>query len=57
MLREPPAGWCVWFVALGLLLLALALEVLPGAKGQRAADEDDGVQTDAGGGAVRGGGG
>jgi hypothetical protein len=31
-----------------LLCLALCLEVLPGAEGERAADEDDGVQADAG---------
>jgi hypothetical protein len=31
-----------------LLCLALCLEVLPGAEGERAADKDDGVQADAG---------
>ena len=41
----------------GLLLLALRLQVLVGAKGQRAADQDDGVQADARRGAVGGRGG
>lgn len=40
-----------------LLLLALRLQVLVGAEGQRAADQDDGVQADACRGAVGGRGG
>ncbi len=41
------------FCAACLLLLTLALEVLVDAKSKGAADQDDGVETDAGGGAVR----